>query len=181
MLMMVPRLSVPTVQLRSGTAADFAMLGLGDIVLPGLLLTLARRLDLSIAHHRAPSGVAASHGCGGGGYWITCALGYTVGLAITLMANIYGWTFNGVQGQPALLYLVPCTVGAVSLVALCRGELSPVWHGALLLQPAESRAASPRMAADAETQPFSPCCCDEYYEYDANYDPPQEAEQHKQL
>ena len=31
-------------------------------------------------------------------------------------------------GQPALLYLVPCTLGAVALTAAVRGEMRRVWQ-----------------------------------------------------
>jgi len=184
MLMMIPRFSSPLVSLRSGTAVDFAMLGLGDIVLPGLLLTLARRFDLTILHRAVASNVGvdpASHAsqplhglgcglgcgrCGGGCYWAAAAIAYAIGLAITLAANIYGVTFNGVQGQPALLYLVPCTVGAVFAVSACRNEVHQVWHGTLLNLPDHPKLGQ---ASEPEVQPCTSCCCDEYYEYDANY------------
>ena len=40
-----------------------------------------------------------------------------------LAANALRITVNGVQGQPALLYLVPCTLGAVWWRALRRAAL----------------------------------------------------------
>ena len=33
------------------------------------------------------------------------------------------------QGQPALLYLVPCTLGVTVALAYARGELSEMWEG----------------------------------------------------
>ena len=65
-------------------------------------------------------------------YFGWCVVAYVLGLCTTLAANICGWTFNGVQGQPALLYLVPCTLGAVALRALFRRELGALWHGTAL-------------------------------------------------
>ena len=114
-----------------------------------------------------------------GGYWPAATLAYAFGLGITLVANIYGWTFNGVQGQPALLYLVPCTVGSVLAVALARGDLPQVWHGTLLVAPVSEQL--PRSSVEAETQPFSPCCCAEYYEYDTKYDQHPNELENKQL
>ena len=34
-----------------------------------------------------------------------------------------------VQGQPALLYLIPCTLGTVMLLSWCRGDLPAMWQG----------------------------------------------------
>ena len=39
------------------------------------------------------------------------------------------------QGQPALLYLVPATLGAVWWRALRRNEVAALWHGGALEQP----------------------------------------------
>jgi hypothetical protein len=33
------------------------------------------------------------------------------------------------QGQPALLYLIPCTLGTVMLLSWCRGDLPAMWRG----------------------------------------------------
>ena len=33
------------------------------------------------------------------------------------------------SGQPALFFLVPCTVGALTVLAYVRGELRPFWNG----------------------------------------------------
>lgn len=38
------------------------------------------------------------------------------------------------QGQPALLYLIPCTLGTVMLLSWCRGDLPTMWQG---LDPVE--------------------------------------------
>lgn len=35
----------------------------------------------------------------------------------------------GIQGQPALLYLIPCTLGLCMLLAWRRGEVRSMWHG----------------------------------------------------
>ena len=170
MLMMVPRMGSAGGRLRGEAASDYAMLGLGDIVLPGLLLTLARRYDLANSHRLLTPSTPAANGRGGcrpsswpSCYWAVAAVAYTVGLCITLAANIYGITFNGVQGQPALLYLVPCTVGGVFLYSVCRNEMHQVWHGTPLLLMDVPKAGTP---SEAEAQPFTTCCCDDNYDYD---------------
>ena len=44
------------------------------------------------------------------------------------LANTYEFTINGVKGQPALLYLVPCTLGPAVFLAWYRGELKLLWR-----------------------------------------------------
>ncbi|ETV88290.1 hypothetical protein H257_01582 [Aphanomyces astaci] len=62
-----------------------AMLVLGDIVLPGLLLCFALRFD-------------------------------------------YAREVHVKQTDPALLYLVPCTLGGISIAAFVSGDLHQMWH-----------------------------------------------------
>lgn len=58
------------------------------------------------------------------GYFSWAVLGYASGLGLTFCALAFSWF--GDQGQPALLYLVPCTLGSVLCVALARRELRPL-------------------------------------------------------
>ena len=62
-------------------------------------------------------------------YFALTVGGYAVGLGLALAANAFHVTVNGVEGQPALLYLVPCTLGAIVAHAARRGELGAVWAG----------------------------------------------------
>ena len=107
-----------------------SMLGLGDIALPGLLVAYVCRHDAVAALLRfapvpgapdaAPGGGysaarPAPDGLARGGYYAAAMAGYAVGLAMA-----YGFMLalrHLIGGQPALLYLVPCTLGAVVLVA----------------------------------------------------------------
>lgn len=133
MLLRVPRLAGPPI-LRGA----YSMLGFGDVILPGLLVVLARRLDLAAAAAAAAAGgaaggagrVRAPRKCGGGGgcgarrgpgYFVPAVLGYAAGLLLTYVALTLSWF--GDEGQPALLYLVPSTLGTVLAVAAGRGEL----------------------------------------------------------
>jgi len=90
----------------------YSLLGLGDIALPGLFISYLLRFDYE--HHLH----------GKNGYFPIAVLGYTVGLLFTDLALV---VFQ--SGQPALLYLVPCTLGLVSLVAHRRGHLIRMWEG----------------------------------------------------
>ncbi|KAF9101859.1 Signal peptide peptidase-like 2A [Mortierella sp. GBA35] len=122
-----------------------AMLGFGDVVLPGILITFLREsdarleedqsvmligMDSKIARARATTLLSGGGGGGGEGgrrrwsYYLTAILGYAVGLEVTFVAMMWS---N--QGQPALLYLVPCTIIPVVLLASKRHELSLLWNG----------------------------------------------------
>ena len=97
--------------------------------------------------------------------------GYAIGLAVTLAANTYGWTFNGVQGQPALLYLVPGVLGAIGVRALLEGEVGSIWSGGVLSQrpgelvdeaqpmPLDGAATSSVHGTCGGQARGSSCCC----------------------
>ena len=50
---------------------------------------------------------------------------YAIGLIITFVALALMKT-----GQPALLYLVPCTLGTTFVIGLKRKEVKKLWNGA---------------------------------------------------
>lgn len=104
MLLEIPRLFDYT--------GGYAMLGLGDIVIPGLLLSFAHRYDVSV-------GLRSSRG-----YFAFMVAGYAVGL---LMANMAVYVMA--MGQPALLYLVPCTLGLFIFLSYNDGTLRSMWDG----------------------------------------------------
>ncbi len=54
-------------------------------------------------------------------YFVPTMAAYVAGLGLAFAANAVTHL-----GQPALLYLVPCTLGAVAGTALLRGELDRV-------------------------------------------------------
>ncbi|CAH0489103.1 unnamed protein product [Peronospora farinosa] len=142
--------------------AGSSLLGLGDIVLPGLLLVFCARYDYATRgqlfgrlvppHGKmydqrltcttlnglpsttsggnpnldvlgAELGTKEYYPCRRG---LFCLLiwGYTIGL---LLANI-GVVATGID-QPALMYLVPCTLGVLVIVGWRRGILSKLWFG----------------------------------------------------
>lgn len=64
--------------------------------------------------------------------------GYAIGL---MMANLAVYLME--MGQPALLYLVPCTLGVFSLVSFREGTLRHMWDGPPSLNP-HYRQKTPR-------------------------------------
>mmetsp|Transcript_28884 Transcript_28884/g.77713 ORF Transcript_28884/g.77713 Transcript_28884/m.77713 type:complete len:367 (+) Transcript_28884:50-1150(+) len=126
---------------RMDYGGGYSMLGLGDVVMPGLLVCFALRYDCATRGPRflwgTPGGKTTSGACAGPSYFILVSLGYGVGLLLALLANLFGVTFNNVHGQPALLYLVPCTLGVVAAAAWVRGDLADMWEAEGLLDTAD--------------------------------------------
>ncbi|CAI8056723.1 Minor histocompatibility antigen H13 [Geodia barretti] len=105
------KLMFPMDILEKGLGANnFGMLGLGDIVIPGLLIALLCRFDKS--HH--PKGIKV--------YFYSGFLAYVLGLGTTIAVM---HTFKA--AQPALLYLVPSCLGLPLFMALIRGDISDMF------------------------------------------------------
>lgn len=111
--------------LAAGDKVQFAMLGLGDIVLPGLFVALCLRFD---AERKFKSSYFQTV------FWAYC---FGVGATIFVM-NVFK------AAQPALLYIVPSVLGAVALHAALRGELKAVyeWQEAHVIEAAEKEKAA---------------------------------------
>lgn len=95
----------------TGTKPNFAMLGLGDIVIPGMFVALMLRYDVE-KHHQTR-------------YFQSVFWGYVGGLGTTIFVMNY---FKA--AQPALLYIVPAILLTVAAHAALRGELKQVGWGA---------------------------------------------------
>uniref|UniRef100_A0A3B3CAK5 Histocompatibility (minor) 13 n=1 Tax=Oryzias melastigma TaxID=30732 RepID=A0A3B3CAK5_ORYME len=91
-------------------ANNFAMLGLGDIVIPGIFIALLLRFDVSLKKNSRT-------------YFYSSFLAYIFGLGLTIFVM---HTFK--HAQPALLYLVPACVGFPVVVALFKGELTEMFR-----------------------------------------------------
>ncbi|WVQ65048.1 uncharacterized protein L199_003218 [Kwoniella botswanensis] len=105
-----------------GHPKDFAMLGLGDIVVPGLVIALCLRFDLHRYAKFHPQEEVTTRSRFSKPYFYTGMISYVVGLATTMVVM---HTFRA--AQPALLYLSPaCTLGPL-LLAVVRGELKDLW------------------------------------------------------
>lgn len=155
MLFTVPRIN--------DYAGGSSLLGLGDIVLPGLLLSFASRYDeakrLVGASHSPRLGRTSQDTCSkNGGYFIPAVIAYAIGLA---QANIAVYVMQ--MGQPALLYLVPCCLGIIVFLGWKRGELSDLWNTPKVLascddilygaeQPTEESANSASSIQDENEQ-----------------------------
>ena len=86
----------------SPSPVDFAMLGLGDIVVPGLIIALCLRFDLHrhvVAHPKAD---ITKYSPFGRVYFVWGVMSYIVGLAVTVVVM-----HTTKRAQPALLYLSP--------------------------------------------------------------------------
>ncbi|XP_031549797.1 minor histocompatibility antigen H13-like isoform X2 [Actinia tenebrosa] len=91
------------------SASNFAMLGLGDIVIPGIFIALLLRFD----HRKGSKNVI---------YFYATFIAYFVGLVTTVLVM-----HKFKAAQPALLYLVPACVGTPVALALVRGEIKELF------------------------------------------------------
>lgn len=121
-----------------------SMLGLGDIVVPGLICCFAARLDA--AKHLIAAAQAKRLGPGDtverltknmcqrlcSGYFSIIIVSYAIGLAL---ANIAVYLME--QGQPALMYLVPLTLCTLVVQSRMNGELKEMWQGPRRLQKSD--------------------------------------------
>lgn len=107
-------------------ARPFSMLGLGDIVIPGIFVALALRFDVSRGKESQ--------------YFRSAFLGYTAGLIATII--VMNW-FQA--AQPALLYIVPGVIGFLAAHCIWNKEVMP------LLAFDESKTASSSEETDKES------------------------------
>ena len=135
MLLKVPSFSLPY------EFTQYSMLGYGDVIIPGLLVAFLRRFEIHKQH--ISKGMRVS-------YFVLSSFSYALGLLLTFAALLFSWF--GDQGQPALLYLVPCTLGSTFLLAYSRGEVMELWKG---ISEADGEVdARPEDAHDEEGQPL---------------------------
>ncbi|OWZ65398.1 hypothetical protein AYX15_03121 [Cryptococcus neoformans] len=101
---------------------DFAMLGLGDIIVPGLVIALCLRYDLHRYASFYKSQNVTPRSKFGKPYFWCGVVSYVLGLGVTI-AMMHHFQ----RAQPALLYLSPaCTLGPI-LLAFARGEIKNLW------------------------------------------------------
>eukprot|EP01041_Mallomonas_annulata_P009953 gene9953-20691_t len=119
-----PNLQLP-IKLLMPSNKRTLMLGLGDIVLPGMFVNFAYRIDqfnlqiqkkytLFFANKKLPFIT----------YHNLSLIGYMIGLMLAFTISI---VFQ--HAQPALIYLVPGVILPVITLAWCRGELLELWVG----------------------------------------------------
>merc|ERR1712110_479062 len=123
-----PKLSLPgkLVFPSNHNIGHFSMLGLGDIVMPGLLLCFVMRYDAykkAQARKMAEAGIPLPNQWHRISYFHCSLFGYFLGL---LTATVSSEVFKA--AQPALLYLVPFTLLPLFLMAYLKGDLNSMWH-----------------------------------------------------
>ncbi len=102
----------------------FSMLGLGDIVIPGVLIALCLKYDVdkAILNFRRQGIKEFNYDAISTPLFNWCMGGYAMGIALTFWVMI---VFN--HPQPALLFLVPCCCLSVILCGLKNRELKQVF------------------------------------------------------
>jgi minor histocompatibility antigen H13 len=104
--LLFPRVPFPA----AAAASKFSMLGLGDIVIPGVFVAIVLRYDIA-------------HGDGSPRFFKSAFLGYSAGLAATIaVMNIFQ------AAQPALLYIVPAVLLTTFAHAAATGQASHLFH-----------------------------------------------------
>ncbi|XP_042239174.1 signal peptide peptidase-like 2B [Homarus americanus] len=111
MVLKVPNLAYLEISTICQLTDNFNLLGFGDILIPGLLVSFVHSFDLRVG---TPCRL----------YYLVNLIGYGTGLVVTFIAL---WLLN--EAQPALLYLVPFTLLPTYIVAAIRGEVVAMWHG----------------------------------------------------
>ena len=98
------------------------MIGLGDIVIPGVYVALMLRFDIYL-YKKAKKDISKyGFSFENMKYFITTFTFYNLGIIITLSSM---YIFN--HAQPALLYLVPCTLFSSTLLAFQKKEFKLLW------------------------------------------------------
>merc|ERR1719270_303963 len=110
MVLKVPHLS-STIEFARACGVPYSMLGFGDILVPGLLLSYCHSFDILVG---TPCKI----------YWVITNIAYTLGIVATFVS-----LYLMKAAQPALLFLVPFTLLPVFLVSWARGEFSTMWRG----------------------------------------------------
>lgn len=126
-----------------------SMLGLGDIILPGLLISFAARLDAAkkLVNTASIRTRAAGEGVRDvsrlyrkrrlwkrifSGYFYRATLAYATGLMFALIVSHLTQ-----HAQPALMYLIPLTVVTIALTGRRKHELDMLWRGHKALDMAD--------------------------------------------
>lgn len=109
------KLLFPRVIASEGIKAEFSLLGLGDIVIPGLFVALLIRFDAFRSKKVIKS---ADDSDFPQPYFLTNVVAYALGLLATVAVMFF---FQA--AQPALLYLVPACLGGSLACGLIRGEM----------------------------------------------------------
>ncbi|KAG3100390.1 hypothetical protein PI124_g14930 [Phytophthora idaei] len=115
-----------------------ALLGLGDIIIPGLLVALYIRYDYYCGQPLSR------------GYFCAASCAYAFGL---MVANIMAIVLRDiVAGQPALMYVVPTMLMSVLGLARINGELEILWDGSTCFGAPNCHTLVEEAALEAQRQ-----------------------------
>jgi minor histocompatibility antigen H13 len=102
---------------------EYNMIGLGDIVVPGVYVALMLRFDIYLFKKAKNDISQFGYSFKNMKYFFITFIFYNLGIIITLSSMYF---FN--HAQPALLYLVPCTLISSSLLALQQKDFTLLWQ-----------------------------------------------------
>ncbi|CAG8588008.1 8560_t:CDS:2 [Ambispora leptoticha] len=131
--------------LESDEALQFTMLGLGDIVVPGIYVALCLRFDHNLYLKKNPT--ATKHSSFPTTYFNSCFAAYIIGLITTIVVM---HTFKA--AQPALLYLSPACIISVLITGVIRGELKDIFKYSSDDENTEEEETKDKSVADAVTE-----------------------------
>jgi len=100
----------------------FSLLGLGDVVIPGLFVSFMGRVDEALKPEKIS-------------YFTVGTVAYAVGLATCFVVNEVTKA-----GQPALLYLDPACIGSALACAAANGQLKELWNFSEIPEEDEAEA-----------------------------------------
>ena len=101
---------------------EYNMIGLGDIVIPGVYVALMLRFDIYL-YKKAKNDISKfGFSFKNMKYFFITFIFYNLGIIITLCSMYF---FN--HAQPALLYLVPCTLLSSTLTSFQTKEFNELW------------------------------------------------------
>lgn len=118
---------------------DFNLIGLGDIVIPGIYVALMLRFDIVKFIRKNGRDQKMKLNFTNFKYFIVTLIGYTIGIFTTLSIMI---VFN--HAQPALLYLVPGCLITSTFTAIVSGDFKELWS--FNEEEAQKEIAKPKTA-----------------------------------
>lgn len=122
----VENLAMPAKLIFRGQDGSEAFVGMGDIVIPSILMVYLLEIDIRESTYAARFG-----------YFPRAVLAYVVGLTASLFFN-----FRFGIAQPAMLYIVPCLLVPTFWTAYRRNQVLFLWSG-------PNRAADPAHSANS--------------------------------
>jgi len=109
---------------QTSAALSPSMLGLGDIVIPGIFIALCMRYDYHRYNLANPNATPSTSSFAvPTPYFWTVFVSYFLGLTTTVFVM---YAFQ--HAQPALLYLVPACLGGSILYGLIAGDFKNLWN-----------------------------------------------------